>query len=34
MLQAVLYGFGGLELTDNGVEQRTPVLPRLGNRLP
>lgn len=28
MLQAVLYGFGGLELTDNGVEQRTPVLPK------
>ena len=28
MLQTVLYGFGGLELTDNGVEQRTPVLPK------
>lgn len=28
MLQAVLYGFGGLELTDNGVEKRTPVLPK------
>lgn len=28
MLQAVLYGFGGLELTDNGVEQRTSVLPK------
>lgn len=28
ILQAVLYGFGGLELTDNGVEQRTPVLPK------
>ena len=28
MLQAVLSGFGGLEITDNGIEQRKTVLPK------
>ena len=27
MLQAVLYGFGGLRITDNGIEQKAPLLP-------
>ncbi|MCI1778472.1 MAG: glycoside hydrolase family 65 protein [Bacteroidales bacterium] len=27
MLQAVLFGFGGLEITDNGIEQLHPCLP-------
>ncbi|MEO1262552.1 MAG: glycoside hydrolase family 65 protein [Bacteroidota bacterium] len=28
MLQAVLAGFGGLEITDNGIEQRKTILPK------
>ena len=28
MLQAVLFGFGGLELTDKGIIQHTPTLPK------
>ena len=28
MLQAVLAGFGGLEITDNGIEQRNTILPK------
>lgn len=27
LLQAVLFGFGGLELTDNGIRQHSPILP-------
>ncbi|MDY3979183.1 MAG: glycoside hydrolase family 65 protein [Tidjanibacter sp.] len=27
LLQAVLFGFGGLEITDKGVEQLSPILP-------
>lgn len=27
ILQTVIFGFGGLYLTDNGIEQRNPVLP-------
>ncbi len=27
MLQAVLFGFAGLEITDDGIQQRTPLLP-------
>jgi trehalose/maltose hydrolase-like predicted phosphorylase len=28
MLQSVLFGFGGLEFTDNGIVQKNPVLPK------
>jgi trehalose/maltose hydrolase-like predicted phosphorylase len=28
MLQSVLFGFGGLEFTDNGIIQKNPVLPK------
>ena len=28
MLQVVLFGFGGLHLTDNGIIQKNPVLPK------
>jgi len=28
MLQTVLFGFGGLHLTENGIEQKNPVLPK------
>ena len=28
MLQAVLFGFAGLELTDNGIKQLRPILPK------
>ncbi|MGV6831839.1 MAG: glycosyl hydrolase family 95 catalytic domain-containing protein [bacterium] len=28
MLQTVLFGFAGLHLTDNGIEQKNPVLPK------
>ncbi|SDS46993.1 glycoside hydrolase family 65 protein [Gramella sp. MAR_2010_147] len=27
MLQTVLFGFGGLEITKNGIEQKNPILP-------
>lgn len=28
MLQTVLFGFGGLHLTENGIEQKNPILPK------
>ncbi len=28
MLQSVLFGFGGLEFTDNGIIQKNPILPK------
>ena len=28
MLQSVLFGFGGLEFTDNGIVQKNPILPK------
>lgn len=28
MLQAVLFGFGGLQLTDDGIVQKNPILPK------
>ena len=28
MLQTVLFGFGGLHLTDKGIEQKNPILPK------
>lgn len=28
MLQTILFGFGGLHLTDNGIEQKNPILPK------
>ena len=28
MLQVVLFGFGGLDITDNGIIQRNPILPK------
>ncbi len=27
LLQVVLFGFGGLEITDNGIIQKNPILP-------
>ncbi|TAN12594.1 MAG: glycoside hydrolase family 65 protein [Chitinophagaceae bacterium] len=33
MLQAVLNGFGGLEITDHGIEQLKPKLPKAWNQL-
>lgn len=28
MLQVVLFGFGGLHLTDKGIVQKDPILPK------
>lgn len=28
MLQTVLFGFGGLHITENGIEQKNPILPK------
>jgi len=28
MLQSILFGFGGLEFTDNGIVQKNPILPK------
>jgi len=28
LLQAIIYGFGGLQITDNGIVQKNPVLPK------
>jgi len=28
MLQVVLYGFGGLEITEEGIIQKDPILPK------
>jgi len=28
MLQTVLFGFGGLHLTDEGIIQKNPILPK------
>jgi trehalose/maltose hydrolase-like predicted phosphorylase len=28
MLQTVIFGFGGLHITDDGIIQRNPILPR------
>lgn len=33
LLQAVLFGFGGLEITDNGIIQREPHLPKKWKKL-
>ncbi|WP_321281453.1 glycosyl hydrolase family 95 catalytic domain-containing protein [Marinifilum fragile] len=33
MLQAVIFGFGGLHLTDKGIEQKNPCLPKQWKRL-
>jgi len=28
MLQIVLFGFGGLDITDQGIVQKNPILPK------
>lgn len=28
MLQVVLFGFGGLHITENGIEQKNEILPK------
>jgi trehalose/maltose hydrolase-like predicted phosphorylase len=28
MLQSVLFGFGGLDITDEGIIQKNPILPK------
>ena len=33
MLQTILFGFGGLRLTDKGIVQKKPVLPIQWNSL-
>jgi trehalose/maltose hydrolase-like predicted phosphorylase len=33
MLQAVLFGFGGLHFTENGIEQKNPCLPKQWKKL-
>ena len=33
LLQAVLFGFGGISITDDGIVQSTPMLPEGWSRL-